>query len=140
MAFFVYIIAATLYNRFFLGLRGLDQFPSVPCLQCNYLANCFSWVHDKITGRGDGFVGGPRLSGWGNRARDGFQRLPEEERMMGAEGRFSLDDEEDEEDARPGHNGYANGNGNGVHLQNEWATTAFTREHDGIGSDGVIRL
>jgi len=59
---------------------------------------------------------------------------------MGAEGRFSLDDEEDEEDARPGQNGYANGNGNGVHLQNEWATTAFTREHDGIGSDGVIRL
>jgi len=131
------MIAATLYNRFFLGLRGLDQLPSIPCLRCNWLTNCFSWVHDKITGRGDGFVSGPRLSGWGNRARDGFRRVPEEEGMMTADGRFSLDDEEEEEDARHGHNGYANGNG--VHLQDEWAT-AFTREHDGIGSDGVIRL
>lgn len=97
-------------------------------------------MDDKISGRGDGFVGGPRLSEWGSRARDGFRRLPEEEGMMGAEGRFSLDDEEEEEDARHGHNnGNSNGNGNGVHLQNEWAT-AFTREHDGIGSDGVIRL
>lgn len=138
MAFFVYAVAATLYNRFFLGLRGLDQLPSIPCLRCNWLTDCFAWVHDKLTGRGDGIVGGPRLSGWGNRARDGFRRLPEEEGMMGAEGRFSLEDEEEEEDSGHGHNGYANGNG--VHLQNEWATTAFTREHDGIGSDGVIRL
>ena len=56
--------------------------------------------------------------------------------MIGTEGRFSLEDEEEEEDAR--HDHYANGNG--VHLQNEWAATAFTREHDGMGSDGVIRL
>jgi hypothetical protein len=66
--------------------------------------------------------------------------LPEEEGMMGAEGRFSLDDEDEEEGASHAHDGYANGNSNGVHLQNEWATTAFTREHDGMGSDGVIRL
>jgi hypothetical protein len=66
--------------------------------------------------------------------------LPEEEGMMGAEGRFSLDDEEEASDARHDHNDYVNVNGNGVHLQNEWATTAFTREHDGMGSDGVIRL
>lgn len=122
----------TLYNRFYLGLRGLDQFPKIPCVSCNWAVDLISWAHDKIIGRGDGFVGGPRLGGWSSRARNGFQRVPEEEEGILRDGRFSLDDDDDEESYR--REG-ANGNGNAVNLPNDWESI-----RNGMGSDGVIRL
>lgn len=75
IAILVYVVGITLYNRFFLGLRGLDQFPSIPWLSP---MRFFNYVYDKITGRGDGFVGGPRLfdpsSSNGNANGNGFRR------------------------------------------------------------------
>ncbi|PVF96102.1 mannose 6-phosphate receptor domain-containing protein [Serendipita vermifera] len=122
IAILVYLACITLYNRFFLGLRGWDQFPSVPWLSP---LRFFNWLHDKISGRGDGFVGGPGLrsnsygsnsssnagasrwggnnrSGsnwtwrlWGRRSNtNGYGRIPEEEEGILEEGRSSTDDED----------------------------------------------
>ncbi|CAG7853859.1 SubName: Full=Uncharacterized protein {ECO:0000313/EMBL:CCA70137.1} [Serendipita indica DSM 11827] len=149
IAVLVWLICLTLYNRFFLGLRGWDQFPSVPWLSP---LRFFNWLHDKITGRGDGFVGGPglrfgssngntgwgsggstgrrfpkwRWGGWGRQStRDGYGRLPEEEEGILDNDRASLD--EGEEDATP-----RNMNG----FDNAWANA----RSGGMSNDGIIRL
>ncbi|KIM31758.1 hypothetical protein M408DRAFT_327198 [Serendipita vermifera MAFF 305830] len=56
--FLLYVGLIFIYNRFFLGLRGRDALPSLGCFSP---IRFFTWLHDKITGRGDGFVGGPGL-------------------------------------------------------------------------------
>ncbi|KAG8814585.1 hypothetical protein FRC17_001066 [Serendipita sp. 399] len=147
IAIFVYVVCITLYNRFFLGLRGWDQFPSLPFSPLR----CVNYIHDKVTGRGDGFVGGPGLhfgntngggrwdSGsqsnngprwrwgwWGRRSNsNGYGRIPEEEQGILGNERESLDD--DDESTPRGIGGF----------ENAWAGA---RSGDGMGSDGVIRL
>lgn len=76
--FLVYVGCIFAYNRIFLGLHGLDAFPSLGRFSP---LRFFTWLHDKLTGRGDGFVGGPSLgfrngstsaNGSSNGARWGF--------------------------------------------------------------------
>jgi hypothetical protein len=156
IAILVYLTCITLYNRFFLGLRGWDQFPSIPWLSP---LRFFNWLHDKITGRGDGFVGGPGLrfgpsgsngssngaSRWGGNVRsgskwswrpwgrrpntNGYGRIPEEEEgILEEEGRSSLDDEDA---ATP--RGLNDMGG----FDNAWENA---RSGGGMSRDGVIRL
>lgn len=56
----IYVTCIFAYRRFFLGLRGHDTY-DVPGLRFLSPMPFFNWLHDKITGRGDGFVGGPGL-------------------------------------------------------------------------------
>jgi len=148
IALFVYLLCVTLYNRFSLGLRGWDQFPSMPCFSPLRL---FATLHDKITGRGDGFVGGPGVgfgsssngssSRWGGRGAsrwrwgkwgrqshsNGYGRIPEEEQGILDNDRGSFEDAEED---TPRVNGITS-------FDNAWAGA---RSGGGIDSDGVIRL
>jgi cation-dependent mannose-6-phosphate receptor len=80
----------TLYNRFFLHRRGLDQFPLPRC----------SAPKLSLGGNSDGER--PARS-WGfRRSQRGYNHLrtePDEEDSLAA-ARFSLEDEDDEDDAR----------------------------------------
>jgi hypothetical protein len=162
IAFLVYVTCITTYNRFFLGLRGWDQFPSIPWLSPMRL---FSYLYDKITGRGDGIVGGPGLgfnssrngpaasgSGrWGFRNGDGNTGASRWKwgrwgRRSNSNGYGRIPEEEEGilgDDRRSfddeGDETTPRGaNGNGIGFDNAWA--GARSPDNGLGSDGIIRL
>ncbi|CEL63645.1 Putative mannose 6-phosphate receptor-like protein C530,09c OS=Schizosaccharomyces pombe (strain 972 / ATCC 24843) GN=SPBC530.09c PE=3 SV=1 [Rhizoctonia solani AG-1 IB] len=117
-----YFVGATLYNRYVLGYRGLDQLPTVSPLNSSAFTDCFYFIKDNFGPRNDGFVssnprggggfgntnGGFRrtngFEGFGNNAsapprRDGFQSLSQDEteRAPMMDPRFSLDDDQEYE-------------------------------------------
>ncbi|KAH7338592.1 hypothetical protein B0J17DRAFT_384773 [Rhizoctonia solani] len=121
-----YLVGATLYNRYVLGYRGLDQLPTVSPLSSTAFTDCIYFVKDNFGRRNDGFVStGPRggggfgnvnvnananggfsrgaaFGGFGNSApprRDGFQALSQDEteRAPMIDPRFSLDDDQEYE-------------------------------------------
>ncbi|KAF8604915.1 mannose 6-phosphate receptor domain-containing protein [Ceratobasidium sp. AG-I] len=78
-AILTYLVAATLYNRFVLGYRGLDQLPTVSPLSPTAFADCLDFFKDNFGRRDDGWVsstpgnggGFGRGSGGGNTFRRG---------------------------------------------------------------------
>ncbi|CCO33048.1 hypothetical protein BN14_07117 [Rhizoctonia solani AG-1 IB] len=117
-----YFVGATLYNRYVLGYRGLDQLPTVSPLNSSAFTDCFYFIKDNFGPRNDGFVssnprggggfgntnGGFRrtngFEGFGNNAsapprRDAFQSLSQDEteRAPMMDPRFSLDDDQEYE-------------------------------------------
>lgn len=89
----------TLYNRFKLGRRGMEQFPLPSCHMPAVR------LPGRNSGESNSAPSGPRWGGWGRRSRrnGGYNHLradePHEE--DGLAGRFSLeDDDDDDDDAR----------------------------------------
>lgn len=73
-AILTYLVGATLYNRFVLGYRGLDQLPTVSPLSSTAFTDCIYFIKDNFGRRNDGWVSnGPRGGGFGN-AGSGFRR------------------------------------------------------------------
>ncbi|QRV94644.1 autophagy-related protein 27 [Ceratobasidium sp. AG-Ba] len=117
-AFMTYIVGATLYNRYVLGYRGLDQLPTVSPLSSTAFTDCLYFIKDNFGPRNDGWVssghgtGQPRGFARGNGfgptggfgSNSGFSRQPppprrdgfrdEQERAPMIDQRFSIDDEE----------------------------------------------
>ncbi|QRW21986.1 autophagy-related protein 27 [Rhizoctonia solani] len=121
-AIMTYLVGATLYNRYVLGYRGIDQLPTVSPLNASAFMDCFYFIKDNFGPRNDGFVssaptgrggfgnanGGFRrgngFGGFGNNPsapprRDGFQThfQEETERAPIMDPRFSLDDDQEYE-------------------------------------------
>ncbi|KAF8737990.1 complex I 49 kDa subunit family, partial [Rhizoctonia solani] len=121
-AIMTYLVGATLYNRYVLGYRGIDQLPTVSPLNASAFMDCFYFIKDNFGPRNDGFVssaptgrggfgnanGGFRrgngFGGFGNNPsapprRDGFQAhfQEETERAPIMDPRFSLDDDQEYE-------------------------------------------
>lgn len=55
-AILTYLIGATLYNRFVLGYRGLDQLPTVSPLSPTAFTDCLYFLRDNFARRDDGWV------------------------------------------------------------------------------------
>lgn len=92
IAILTWFVGQTLYNRFHLGRRGMAQFP-IPGFSCGCPAS------NNNTEQ-------PPRRGWGlnrgRRSQRGYNHLatePDEEDSLAA-ARFSLTDDEDEDDAR----------------------------------------
>ncbi|CAE6442161.1 unnamed protein product [Rhizoctonia solani] len=123
-AIMTYLVGATLYNRYVLGYRGLDQLPTVSPLSSTAFTDCIYFIKDNFGRRNDGFVSsaprggggfaninahtnggfrpGDGFGGFGNSApprRDGFQALSqdENERAPIMDPRFSLHDDQEYE-------------------------------------------
>ncbi|KAJ1302449.1 hypothetical protein OPQ81_002767 [Rhizoctonia solani] len=121
-AIMTYLVGATLYNRYVLGYRGLDQLPTVSPLSSSAFTDFFYFIKDNFFRRNDGFVSsGPRggggfanpnggfrrgngFGGFGNTPsapprRDGFQALShdESERAPIMDPRFSIEDDQEYE-------------------------------------------
>jgi cation-dependent mannose-6-phosphate receptor len=82
----------TMYNRFVLGLKGWDQLPrpSLPHLDLSGLRRLF---------RRDAHAG-PGWGSWNTSGGYGHVRAEDNDEEEGFAGRFSLADDEDDEDAR----------------------------------------
>ncbi|CAE7112007.1 unnamed protein product [Rhizoctonia solani] len=119
-AIMTYLVGVTLYNRYVMGYRGLDQLPTVSPLTSTAFTDCFYFIKDNFGPRNDGFVStGPRrtgdfsnanggfrrgngFGGFGSNApprRDGFQTLSqdENERAPMMDPRFSVGDDQEYE-------------------------------------------
>ena len=62
-AILTYLVGATLYNRFVLGYRGLDQLPTVSPLSPTAFGNCLDFLKDNFGRRDDGWVSSTPVSG-----------------------------------------------------------------------------
>ncbi|CAE6451808.1 unnamed protein product [Rhizoctonia solani] len=117
-AIMTYLVGATLYNRYVLGYRGIDQLPTISPITSSSFTDCFYFFKDNFSRRDDGFVSsgprgggsfgnanggfrrGNRFGGFGNSApppprREGFQ--DETERAPIMDPRFSVDDDQEYE-------------------------------------------
>ena len=128
VAFLVYVVGSTLYNRYVLHLRGMDQFPSfsftsMPSYSSpgsSSFAETFRTIVYSIQDKwediwsgghhassaqwgrwGNSNVGARGGQGWAfrNGGGSGYNRMAEEEEAI-ADARFSLEDES-EDDERP---------------------------------------
>ncbi|KAL5640022.1 hypothetical protein ACGC1H_007355 [Rhizoctonia solani] len=74
-AIMTYLVGATLYNRYVLGYRGIDQLPTASPLTSTAFTDCFYFIKDNFGPRNDGFVStGPRRGGGFGNANSGFRR------------------------------------------------------------------
>lgn len=105
VALLVYIFGAFIYNRFVLGLRGKDQIPALSIIPVSstlsFFRNGLHSVQDRVDSwrsGGHSSVGdGKKWGSWGaGNQRNGFSRLPREEEEAIIEGRFSVDDDEED--------------------------------------------
>jgi len=90
IAFFAYVVAATFYNRLVLGLRGWEQ---VPKFTCGGLCNVRP---GRLFGSRPRDLSEPTWGSW-RRDRSGYGRISAEEVEAMADGRFSLDEEDEGE-------------------------------------------
>ncbi|OCH90052.1 hypothetical protein OBBRIDRAFT_731498 [Obba rivulosa] len=105
----LYIVLGTLYNRYVLGLQGLEQIPRFAFVGdiVEFLRSCAARVKDQSSdawqSRGDGAAGWGGGVGWGRGAGSDYRGLAgsreEQEAIMGGPPGFL--DEEDEEDDHP---------------------------------------
>jgi cation-dependent mannose-6-phosphate receptor len=98
IAIVAYLVAGTLYNRFALGLRGMDQIPRISFFSFSDTMDFLKRITESCRGGSR-----PRQWGsWGERNRySGFGRLAAEEEESIAHGRFSLEDEDEDEPPLP---------------------------------------
>jgi len=133
--FTLYIVLGTLYNRYVLGLQGLEQIPRFSFFSFSdtveFLRSCAARVRHQSSdawhsrGRGSGRWGGG--NGWGRSSGNGYSGLAgsreEEEAIIGGPPGF-LDEEEEEDDQPHESDGDAGQTGGAA----------------GMDSNGVIRL
>ena len=131
--FSLYIVVGTLYNRYVLELRGMDQIPRISFCSfgdtVEFIRDCAGRVKDRSSdawhSRNWGAQDWSRGGSWGGSGRQGYSGLratPEEsETMLGGPPGFL--DEQDDEDEETGH-----GSGEG-HAR-----------PSGMDTNGIIRL
>ncbi|KAG8791302.1 hypothetical protein FRC12_009627 [Ceratobasidium sp. 428] len=76
-AILTYLVGATLYNRFVLGYRGLDQLPTVSPLSATAFTDCAYFIKDNFGRRNDGWVNSASSGSggvFGGSGRGGFAR------------------------------------------------------------------
>lgn len=101
--FLVYVVGVFIYNRWVLGLRGVDQFPTLSFMSISSITSCVHGCIETVQDRMDELRSRPRYGGggqfgsWGRgRGSSGYGRLPREEEQGIVGPRFSVDDEEDD--------------------------------------------
>ena len=135
VTFTVYIVAGTLYNRYVLELRGMDQIPRISFFSFRDTVELVRECMGRLKGRSsdawesrnwgaqDWSSSGGSWGGSGRHGYNGLRATPEEaETMLGGPPGFL--DEQDEEDEERGHE--AGGAGGGG--------------PSGMDANGVIRL
>ncbi|KZT43817.1 mannose 6-phosphate receptor domain-containing protein [Sistotremastrum suecicum HHB10207 ss-3] len=94
--FLAYFVTGTLYRRYVLQFRGVEQFPTVaPAGLFKACQEAYSQARDRVPERWSSGLPIPSINSWSDHARSGFRRVPQEEEGLVGNSRYSLEDDEE---------------------------------------------